>query len=495
MSAQGVPFQMATGSLFILPLPSLFKESSWRAARRFAASGRQVLESLLMIGLLARVGVDSSSQDFGNWNAPVNPDLSFVYVPIPEWYEQRQGMETPYTAVEPRLRAVGKPLPAHLRLRNMHVSPDFACLTYGDYDEKPGCRGRCLERLKPGDFVVFYASFEPTERIANNNDTKFYALFGQMFVEEIVPYGRIAQDRYHENAKTRCEEYRYCQNCLILRADPARSGRYSRCIHFAHWRNGAYRVFPELLDRWGNILKLNGEPVSDGWVQRPSWLPSVGDPDGFLEWLKEQETGGLRRSNWDSSSRTRRIHSAVGVQPAGREPRRGETKLTQPSRSRHVTGPESRAAEPLEAPRPRLRFRTTDISEGEAQAYVAAYLRSLRDGGYTGSSISCGRRWSIRFMHWFLGLPLPKGKIAWRDLKESESGQADACMKNLSEAQAKSLVRDFVRHEETVGYRDPADIHNETVWFMLFMRGSFLSYGTGLQTLPSGWKYHDIQGS
>ena len=270
-------------------------------ARQACARRRRGLDFSLMTGLLVRVGVDSSNQDFGNWNAPVNPDLSFVYVPIPEWYKQREGMETPYTAVELALRAAEKPLPSHLRHRNMHLSPDFECLTYGDYDEGPGCRGRCLGRLKEGDFVVFYASFSPTGRIANSTDSKFYALIGQMFVKEVVPYGKVTQDRYNENAKTRCREYRNRKSCFILRADRRRSGRYSRCIHFAHWRNGAYRVFPELLDRWGNILKLDGVPVADGWVQRPSWLPSFGNSNGFLKWLDEQESGGLHHSNWDTS--------------------------------------------------------------------------------------------------------------------------------------------------------------------------------------------------
>ncbi len=448
-----------------------------------------------MIGLLARVGVDSSSQDFGNWNAPVSPDLSFVYVPIPEWYKQRQGMETPYTAVEPALKAAGKPLPSHLRDRNMHLSPDFACLTYGDYDERPGCRGTCLGRLKPGDFVVFYASFEPTGRIANNNDSKFYALIGQMFIKKIDPYDEIAQDRYHENAKTRCEEYRHSKNCLILRADPRRSGRYSRCVHFAHRRNRAYRVFPELLHRWGNLLKLDGQPLPDGWVQRPSFLPSFGDPHGFLKWLNEQDTGGLRRSNWNPSSLIRRRHRAVGIQPAVGERRRGEAEPREPRRPNPVASPVSRAAEAPGPSRPRRRSRMAGIDEKGAKAYVTAYLQCLRDKGYKGSSISCGRRWSIRFMHWFLGFPLSKGKSGWKDWNESESGETNDYMKNLSDTEAKSLVRDFVRHEETLDYRNSRDVHNETVWFMLFMRSCFLPYGTGLQTLPSGWKYYDVHGS
>ena len=247
-----------------------------------------------MTGLLVRVGIDGS-EDFGSWNAPVNPDFSFVYVPIPEDREQRSGMETPYTAVEPTLTATGKQLPPHLRGQNMHLSPDFEHLTYGDYDN----RGKCIGKLKPGDFIVFYAGLKPTSPIPGNHDRLIYALIGQMFVKEMVAFGEVTKDRYHENAKTRCEGYRGYRDNFILRAEPKRSGRYSRCIHFGHFRDGLYRAWPELVDRWGGLLRPNGKPVRGGAIQRSGWgLPSFGRTDEFLKWLAGQDTGKLLHSNW-----------------------------------------------------------------------------------------------------------------------------------------------------------------------------------------------------
>ena len=79
-------------------------------------------------------------------------------------------------------------------------------------------------------------------------------------------------------------------------------------------------------------------------------------------------------------------------------------------------------------------------------------------------------------------------------MNEAKSQEIVDDMKKLSETQAKDFVRNFVQHEKTIGYMDARDVHNEVVWFMLFMRGRSLPYGTGPQTLPSGWRYNDIHG-
>lgn len=65
-------------------------------------------------------------------------------------------------------------------------------------------------------------------------------------------------------------------------------------------------------------------------------------------------------------------------------------------------------------------------------------------------------------------------------------------LENLGYSQATELVREFVHYAGDQGYADPEDVHNEVVWFMLFMRRRRLTRGTGKHGLPSGWKYSDI---
>ncbi len=246
-------------------------------------------------GLLVRVGVDG---EYGKWNAPVNPDnWSFVYVPIPEYADsQRAGMETTYQEFEGALHGWPE-MPDRLARMNTHLDPDFRCLTYGD-DER---RGKEIARMKPGDFVVFYAGLRPTRP---TRDNLVYALIGQMFVKEVVRVGDVSKERLHENAHTRCVAGTYSPSDVILCAHPERSGRYSRCISIGSRRSGnprpedpdrrpgpAYRVLPELLEIWGGLS------VHDGWIERSATLPLFNRPERFVKWIEKQHVK-LLHSNY-----------------------------------------------------------------------------------------------------------------------------------------------------------------------------------------------------
>lgn len=91
---------------------------------------------------------------------------------------------------------------------------------------------------------------------------------------------------------------------VILRAEPERSGRYSRCLPIGSRRVGrprpespsrrprpAYRVLPELLESWGGLS------VHDGWIERSATPPSFNRPDRFLKWLTRQNVE-LLHSNY-----------------------------------------------------------------------------------------------------------------------------------------------------------------------------------------------------
>ena len=70
------------------------------------------------------------------------------------------------------------------------------------------------------------------------------------------------------------------------------SGHLERCLPFAEYRDGAYRVRAPLLDQWGGGLE-----AQNGFVVRAPWLISVGDPQRFLGWFHSHEPTLVNRNN------------------------------------------------------------------------------------------------------------------------------------------------------------------------------------------------------
>jgi hypothetical protein len=91
-----------------------------------------------MNALLVRIGVD---QAYGGWNAPVDADGKFVYVPIPEKLGTsfHPGLERRYGEIIPALNSFCDAhncnlyddlrFPQELLHHSMHLDPDFECLT------------------------------------------------------------------------------------------------------------------------------------------------------------------------------------------------------------------------------------------------------------------------------------------------------------------------------------------------------------------------------
>ena len=234
-----------------------------------------------MRALLVRVGADCTDAG-GRWNGPVDRATgAFAYVPIPEPEPVRPGMETPFARWGPAVERLGARLPERLGGQVAHADPDFGRLTYGDRRE----RGRQIrEKLTGGDLLVFYAGLRDV-----GDGRLVYALIGLLTIGTIVAARDLPPGRWAENAHTRRREIG--ETDVVVLGREGASGRFDRALEFAGYRGGAYRVFPELLGRWGGL------GVRDGYVQRSARLPEIGDPARFLDWLAAQRVGLVARDN------------------------------------------------------------------------------------------------------------------------------------------------------------------------------------------------------
>ncbi len=242
-----------------------------------------------MKALLVRVGID---QAYGGWNAPVDADGRFVYVPIPERPGTRfhPGLERRYNEVLPALARFGRDrelvdprLPPALFDHPMHLDPDFDSLTYGDVG---GRRGAGMVDMTAGDVLAFYAGLRPVRRCEH---TLVYALIGLYVVREVVPAVEVPRDRCGENAHTR--RAGPGETDIVVRAEPGVSGRFDRCVPIGEWRDGSYRVRPDVLEVWGGLS------VKDGYIQRSAVPPAFTRPERFHAWFRRQGVQLIARNN------------------------------------------------------------------------------------------------------------------------------------------------------------------------------------------------------
>jgi hypothetical protein len=245
-----------------------------------------------MKALLVRIGVD---QAYGGWNAPVDADGRFVYVPIPESLGTRfhPGLKRCYGEVLPALNAFCEEhdcdlcgnlrFPEGLQTRAMHLDPDFDCLTYGD---EGGRRGAGMVGMVEGDLLVFYGGLRPVHECEHK---LVYALMGMYVVQEVVPEADVPPELWHSNAHVR--KVKRGETDIVVRAKPGVSGRFERCIPIGEWRSRSYRVRNDVLDAWGGLS------VKDGFIQRSAVPPAFNNPRKFLTWLRKQKVGLLERNN------------------------------------------------------------------------------------------------------------------------------------------------------------------------------------------------------
>jgi hypothetical protein len=244
-----------------------------------------------MKALLVRIGID---QAYGGWNAPVDADGNFVYVPIPEKRGTpfHAGLERRYGEVLPALHRYCNEhdceladlrFPNQLLEQPMHLDPDFECLTYGD---EGGRRGAEMVNMSQGDLLVFYAGLRPIHTCEHK---LIYALVGMYVVQEVMPVANVPIPRWYENAHVR--KSKRGETDIVVRAMPTESGRFDRCVPIGEWRDRSYRVRRELLETWGGLS------VKDGFIQRSAVPPSFNNPHRFLKWMQQQDVQFMSRNN------------------------------------------------------------------------------------------------------------------------------------------------------------------------------------------------------
>jgi hypothetical protein len=245
-----------------------------------------------MKAILVRIGVD---QAFGHWNAPVNSEGRFVYIPIPEKIgtQFRPGLEHRYSELQPALERFcadnGCDLYADLKFPTdllqlpIHLDPDFEQLTYGDDANR---RGAVIAKLTEDDLLIFYAGMRPTHHCEHK---LVYALIGLYVVHEVVRIDAVPPDRWRENAHTR--KMKWGEADIIVRAKSGQSGRLERCIPIGEYRDRAYRVSQDLLSVWGGLK------VKNGYIQRSIVPPLLNDPNQFYDWFLQQNVPLIRRNN------------------------------------------------------------------------------------------------------------------------------------------------------------------------------------------------------
>ena len=237
-------------------------------------------------GLLMRVGID---QTYGKYNAPINPETNdYLYIPIPDKNEDK----TTYHQIKPHFNAWVKrnnaviEFPYHLeQMGGCHLDPDFDYLTYGDQGENTG-RGRRVATLNKGDFIAFFASFNPIKKCSHS---LVYALYGIMFVDKVMKAKNVSVEDLNKNAHTRLVDVN--GEHLIVYADPLISGRFDKAIPIGEFRRKSYRMTKEMEKKWGGI------DVYDGYIQRSVNPPWFVDPKTFLTWFETQNVK-LIASNW-----------------------------------------------------------------------------------------------------------------------------------------------------------------------------------------------------
>ena len=235
-----------------------------------------------MNALLVRVGADQSPGG-GSWNGPVDGQSGdFAYVPIPETSPVYSGMEEPYSALTSVLKRFHVELPEYLRLRHMHLDPDFAHLTYGDQGE----RAKQLGKLQAKDTIVFYAGLADVRSAAE----LVYAIIGLFVVQDFVLAADIPVPDRDINAHSRRVLAPGAQD-LVVRGRQGVSGRLKRCLPIGEYRDRAYRVRRDLLEEWGRLS------VRDGYLQRSARLPLFLDPPRFLRWMEGQRPVLVQANN------------------------------------------------------------------------------------------------------------------------------------------------------------------------------------------------------
>ncbi len=217
----------------------------------------------------------------------------FVYLPIPESKRSHAHLKRRYTESLSALTLFCEKyeinllsdlkFPPPLKDAVMHLDPDFHELTYGDDGAR---RGAVLSTMKTGDIIVFYAGLRPIKRCEHKI---VYAIVGLYIVKEVIAAAEVNKKRWHQNAHTRRVKPQGSE--VVARARRNESGRLEHCIPIGEWRDGAYRVRQDIINKWGGLS------VKNGYIQRSVVPPQFNHPKQFYSWFLKQNVRLVKSNN------------------------------------------------------------------------------------------------------------------------------------------------------------------------------------------------------
>lgn len=146
-----------------------------------------------MKGLLLRVGIDKGT---GGCLAPIFPDRSFEYIPIPET------CATSETNVYKNMMGErGRPLTDFVKKETYlyshpHSDPEFETYTYGDPAPKKRKR---LSELARGDMLIFYAGLKPEGGKPKDwaSESRLFVI-GYFTIEKVYNFKEISRAQWEE---------------------------------------------------------------------------------------------------------------------------------------------------------------------------------------------------------------------------------------------------------------------------------------------------------
>jgi hypothetical protein len=226
-----------------------------------------------MKALLLRVGIDTGS---GGSRAPIFPDGSFEYIPIPE---ARATTETrTYARMVGRN---GKKLSDFVKssLRDVvpHIDPEFETFTYGDPTRTKRAQ---LLALAPGDFLVFYAGLQPVD----GTDKPRLFIIGYFEVRSVHdlnhPFNSDSAAEYQIDANAHMKRVAPDANLVIVKGRPESSRLLERALPLGNQDDDVLPALAGRIGYAGSLTRAVGH-----WIRDPD------DDSRLRDWLDQGPTG------------------------------------------------------------------------------------------------------------------------------------------------------------------------------------------------------------
>jgi hypothetical protein len=232
-----------------------------------------------MKALLLRVGIDTGS---GGSRAPIFPDSSFEYIPIPE---ARATTETKTYA-----RMVGrngKPLSDFVRssLRNVvpHIDPEFQTCTYGDPTRTKRAQ---LLALEAGDLFLFYAGLQPTEA----TDKPRLFIIGYFEVGSVHalshPLHPDSTAKYQIDGNAHLKRVMPDANLVIVKGRPESSRLLEKALPLGNQDDDVPPALARRIGYAGSLTRAVGH-----WIRHPDQVSRLRD------WLNQGPAGLISDSS------------------------------------------------------------------------------------------------------------------------------------------------------------------------------------------------------